>query len=39
MDLLKTLDEKVAPGRAAVVPVYVQNDFSNEQGLLGKLAA
>ena len=39
MDLLKTLDEKVAPGRAAVVTVDVQNDFCHEQGFLGKLGA
>lgn len=39
MDLLKTLDEKVAPGRAAVVTVDMQNDFCDEQGFLGKRGA
>ena len=39
MDLLRTLVDKVAPGRAAVVTVDVQNDFCHEHGFLGKLGA
>ena len=39
MDLLRTLDDKVARGRAAVVTVDVQNDFCHEEGFLGKLGA
>jgi len=39
MDLLRTLDEKVSPGRAAVVTVDVQNDFCHEAGFLGRLGA
>ncbi|MFM9884145.1 MAG: cysteine hydrolase family protein [Burkholderiales bacterium] len=39
MELLRTLDEKVAPGRAAVVTVDVQNDFCDERGFLGKCGA
>jgi len=37
MDLLRTLAEKVAPGRAALVTVDVQNDFCHQDGFLGKL--
>ena len=39
MDLLRTLDEKVAPGHAALVTVDVQNDFCHEDGFLGSLGA
>ncbi len=39
MDLLRTLDEKVSPGRAAVVTVDVQNDFCHQDGFLGELGA
>ncbi len=39
MDLLRTLDEKVAPGHAALVTVDVQNDFCHENGFLGRLGA
>lgn len=39
MDLLKTLGEKVAPGRAAVVTVDVQNDFCHPKGFLGQRGA
>lgn len=33
---LKTLDEKLAPGHAAVLVVDVQNDFCADQGVFGK---
>ncbi|MSQ18223.1 MAG: cysteine hydrolase [Betaproteobacteria bacterium] len=39
MDLLRTLEDKVAPGRAAVVTVDVQNDFCHDNGFLGKCGA
>ena len=39
MELLRTLQEKVAPHRAAVVVVDVQNDFCHCDGFLGKLGA
>ena len=39
MDLLRTLDEKVAPGHAVVVTVDVQNDFCHQEGFLGRLGA
>lgn len=39
MDLLRTLEDKVAPGRAAVVTVDVQNDFCHERGFLGQRGA
>lgn len=37
MELLRGLEEKVAPHRAAVVTVDVQNDFCHRDGFLGKL--
>ena len=39
MELLRTLDAKVLPGRAVVVTVDVQNDFCHEDGFLGRLGA
>lgn len=33
---VRTLEEKVAPGRAAVLVVDVQNDFCADQGVFGK---
>ncbi len=39
MDLLRTLEEKVSPSRAALVIVDVQNDFCHQDGFLGKLGA
>ena len=39
MELLRTLADKVAPGRAALVTVDVQNDFCHSDGFLGKLGA
>jgi ureidoacrylate peracid hydrolase len=39
MNLLRTLDEKVSPGHAALVTVDVQNDFCHQDGFLGKLGA
>lgn len=39
MELLRTLDAKVSPGRAVVVTVDVQNDFCHEDGFLGHLGA
>ena len=39
MELLRTLEEKVAPGRAMVVTVDVQNDFCHSEGFLGRLGA
>ena len=30
MELLRTLEQKVAPGRAVVVTVDVQNDFCHD---------
>ena len=39
MELLLTLEQKVAPGRAMVVTVDVQNDFCHSEGFLGRLGA
>jgi len=39
MDLLRTLEEKVDPARAALVIVDVQNDFCHDAGFLGKRGA
>ena len=39
MELLRTLEQKVAPGRAMVVTVDVQNDFCHSEGFLGRLGA
>ena len=39
MDLLRTLEDKVAPARAALVIVDVQNDFCDDRGYLGRLGA
>lgn len=39
MDLLRTLEDKVAPTRAALVIVDVQNDFCDDRGYLGRLGA
>ena len=39
MDLLRTLEEKVAPAHAALVTVDVQNDFFHDRGFLGRLGA
>lgn len=39
MELLRTLNDKVSPGRAAVVTVDVQNDFCDERGFLGQRGA
>jgi ureidoacrylate peracid hydrolase len=39
MELLRTLEAKVSPSRAAVVTVDVQNDFCHDDGFLGKLGA
>ncbi len=39
MDLLTTLEEKVSPENAMVVTVDVQNDFSHDDGYLGKIGA
>jgi ureidoacrylate peracid hydrolase len=39
MELLRTLEQKVDPARAAVVTVDVQNDFFHNDGYLGKLGA
>lgn len=38
-DLLVTLAQKAAPGRAALVVVDVQNDFCADDGYFGKLGA
>lgn len=38
-ELLRTLEEKVDPRRAAVVTVDVQNDFFHNDGYLGKIGA
>jgi ureidoacrylate peracid hydrolase len=38
-ELLRTLEEKVDPTRAAVVTVDVQNDFFHDEGYLGKVKA
>jgi len=39
MDLLRTLEDKTHPARAALVTVDVQNDFCHERGFLGALGA
>jgi len=39
MELLRTLEQKVAPGRAVIVTVDVQNDFCHSDGFLGRLGA
>lgn len=39
MELLRTLEQKVAPGRAMVITVDVQNDFCHSEGFLGRLGA
>ena len=39
MELLRTLEQKVDPARAAIVTVDVQNDFFHNDGYLGKLGA
>src|SRR5438128_12071687 len=37
MEFLRTLEEKVRPGRAAVIVVDMQNDFCSQGGFLHKL--
>jgi ureidoacrylate peracid hydrolase len=39
LDLLTTLEAKVAPQNAAVLTVDVQNDFCHDEGFLGRLGA
>lgn len=39
MELLRTLEDKVAPTRAGLVIVDVQNDFCDDRGYLGRLGA